>query len=343
MARANRIPAFDFHVEYPDAEERLETWIDFMRPIADFAPLNWSGSEGMERVCAWPTEKAIFIDTILEPHITKRDSYHVKNFAKPTLVTRMHVYGHSSTEVRSNAYITMPGDLNVVDFTETYSSVATRVRFFTFIVSHDMVNFDPAIHAAHIRMQHDTPRGTALASAFMRVMEGLPTLPVREAEAAIDHFLSLFAEMLDESVNDNATPLDPALRRQAEIRVFIENHLQSNGLTPKMLAEEFGISRATIYRDIEDLGGLQRYITRRRLEEACKELAFSAGGRGIVGDIARSWQFSSTAHFSREFRRHFGFNPSKAVNCALGPPRPPSVSKRRRESVDETPPWLERL
>ena len=340
---ADRVPVFDITTESVSEEERLATWSEWTRPICDFAPLNWRGVEGLKRVRAWPTEKAIFSDTLIEPHVTKREPYHVRNFAKPTLVTRMHALGHSSTEVRSDAYITSPGDLNVVDFTETYSSISTRVRFFTFVVSHEAVNYDPSVHAPHIRMSPTGPQGAALASAFLRIMKGLPVFTVKEAEAAVDYFLSLFARMLELSLEEKALPPDPAQKRQAEIRAFVENHLLSPDLGPGMLADEFGISRATVYRDIEEMGGLQRYIVRRRLEEACKELAFGPDVRGIIGEVANRWHFSSTAHFSREFGRRFGFSPSKAVNCALVQAPYEAAKGSPSSGRADTPDWLDRL
>ncbi|MEP0709119.1 MAG: helix-turn-helix domain-containing protein [Parvibaculum sp.] len=340
---ADRVPVFDLNPEFVGPEERLAKWSEWTRPICDFAPLNWRGTDGILRARAWPTGKAVFTDTLIEPHVTKRETYHVRNYAKPTLVTRMHAFGHSSSEVRSDAYITKPGDLNVVDFTETYSSISTRVRFFTFVVSHEAVNYDPSVHAPHIRMPPDGPQGAALASAFLRIMKGLPVFTVKEAEAAVDHFLSLFARMLEQSLEETASPPDPTQKRQAAIRTFVENHLLSPDLTPGMLAAEFGISRATVYRDVEEMGGLQRYIIRRRLEEACKELAFGPDMRGIVGDVANRWHFSSTAHFSREFRRRFGFNPGKALNCALVQTPSEAAKDSPAASREEAPEWLERL
>ncbi len=342
MSSGNRLPMVDLNRECSSASERLKLWSDWTRPLADFAPLNWRNSEGLVHVRAWPTDKAVFSDTLIGPHVMVRKAHHLRS-AKPTLSTRMHVSGYSSSEVRTDAYVTKPGDLNVVDFTETYSTISTRVRYFNFIVPHETVNYDPAHHPAHLRLQPEGPKGAALAATFRRLMKGLPTFSVIKAEAAIDHFLALFARMLEDSVSDKQIPLDPAVKRQAAMRTFVENSLRSPDLMPSAIAEAFSVSRATVYRDLKDLGGLQRYVLRRRLEEACKELVFSPNERGIIGDIAHRWQFGTTAHFSREFRRRFGFSPNKAVNSALFQMKPQDPVNDRRVKNEETPEWLGRL
>jgi AraC-like DNA-binding protein len=62
------------------------------------------------------------------------------------------------------------------------------------------------------------------------------------------------------------------------------------------------------------------YIWRARLQNCRQELE-AQGGKTIT-DVAFSWGFSSSSHFSRVFRRYFGVVPSsihKAQNGSLSP------------------------
>jgi AraC-like DNA-binding protein len=341
MSNPDRIPVFDLNTECRDAEERLARWTSFNYPFLDMAPLNWKDAGGLLHFRAWPTERAVFTDAHIEPHISERQACHIVNFDKPTLLVRMHAAGCRSTVIGSDAYTTHPGDLNVLDFSKTFTSLATRARVFMLIVAHEEVGYDPTQHPEHLRLQPNGPQGARLASSFLRLMRGLPVFSVADANAAIDQFLALFSQALADNRTSHVELPDPNIQRQSEMRFFIENSLQSLDLSPTAVADEFAVSRATIYRDLDSLGGLQRYVTRRRLEEACKELAFGPNDRGVVAAAAERWHFNSTAHFSRQFRRQFGFSPSKAVDCALFRMQPNNV--QTGPDVERLTEWFERL
>jgi len=76
------------------------------------------------------------------------------------------------------------------------------------------------------------------------------------------------------------------------------------------LAEAVGISRAHLYRRLQELldespSSLIRSI---RLERAAQLLEQRAG---TVSEIAYNVGFKSLSHFSRSFRMHFGHVPSE--------------------------------
>jgi AraC-like DNA-binding protein len=65
------------------------------------------------------------------------------------------------------------------------------------------------------------------------------------------------------------------------------------------------------------------YIWQARLQNCRQELE-AQGGKTIT-DVAFSWGFSSSSHFSRVFRKYFGIVPSsihKAQHDSLSPDLP---------------------
>jgi AraC-like DNA-binding protein len=113
-------------------------------------------------------------------------------------------------------------------------------------------------------------------------------------------------------VADAGAPLvmrDRAVRER--ITRFIEQNLGSNELTPRMICRHIGVSRTQLYRLFADSSGVARYIRTRRLLKARATLISSADG---VANVAHACGFSSHAHFSRVFKRHFGYTPWQ---CAL--------------------------
>jgi AraC-like DNA-binding protein len=55
------------------------------------------------------------------------------------------------------------------------------------------------------------------------------------------------------------------------------------------------------------------YIWRARLQNCRQELE-TLGGKTIT-DVAFSWGFSSSSHFSRVFRKYFGIVPSSIIKA----------------------------
>jgi len=63
---------------------------------------------------------------------------------------------------------------------------------------------------------------------------------------------------------------------------------------------------------------LAQYILRQRLQGCMRELGDPASAARTITEIAFSWGFNNTAHFSRVFREHTGQTPSayRDLACA---------------------------
>jgi len=94
-----------------------------------------------------------------------------------------------------------------------------------------------------------------------------------------------------------------------EIRRYIEQHIALPDLGPDHLCKMFGLSRASLYRLFEPIGGVTDYIRTRRLRTALRMLAND--GKRTIGEIAYACGFADTSAFSRAFRNHFGMSPSE--------------------------------
>ena len=102
-----------------------------------------------------------------------------------------------------------------------------------------------------------------------------------------------------------------ALARLAEIRRYIDRHLDSPELSPDALCKALGLSRSTLYATCEPVGGVAALIQRRRLE-GIHTLLLDPNERRRISEIAYQYGFVSKAHFSRAFRNAFGYSPREA-------------------------------
>jgi AraC-like DNA-binding protein len=173
-----------------------------------------------------------------------------------------------------------------------------------------------ALLARPVHLHGVVLRGSAsvlLASHLQTLALQISDMVSSELPLVTDATLHLLAASIAPSIDTLAlasSTIDNALC--VEIRRFIERHITSPSLSPDLLCKQFCMSRASLYRLFEPLGGVARYIKERRLVQIHKLLAASPQ-RLHMGRLAEHHGFKSAAHFSRVFRQQFGYAPSDLV------------------------------
>lgn len=99
---------------------------------------------------------------------------------------------------------------------------------------------------------------------------------------------------------------------------YIEQRLDARDVAIKTsaVAAAAGVSRATLYRSFDNVGGVNRYIQARRLHHARAALRRRHDLKPTIADIAWDYGFTSQSHFGRLFRERYGYSPSE-----VEPPR----------------------
>lgn len=93
-------------------------------------------------------------------------------------------------------------------------------------------------------------------------------------------------------------------------RLYIETHQGEFDLTPERVAQGLRISRSNLYRAFESVGGVARFIQRKRLQAAYADLV--ATDNTQVQEIAYRHGFRLASDFTRAFRREFSISPREA-------------------------------
>ena len=92
---------------------------------------------------------------------------------------------------------------------------------------------------------------------------------------------------------------------------YIDLHLTDAELSPTMISTQFRVSRPTLYRLFEPLGGVASYIKEQRLTRIHGVLESASGARMQLARLAEEYAFTDAGHFSRSFRKLFGYSPSE--------------------------------
>jgi len=135
------------------------------------------------------------------------------------------------------------------------------------------------------------------------------------ADSLIDLLLLPLREA--DTMFDRVGPEAMYIRAQA----FIREHLRDPDLSIDQISAALGCTKRYLHMLFSDKGmTVSDHIWRARLLHCRQELETQAGK--TITDVAFSWGFSSSSHFSRVFRKHFGFVPSAIHKAQQGGPSP---------------------
>ena len=207
------------------------------------------------------------------------------------------------------------GDICVLDLASTFETHALASETLNLIVPRNLILSSianpEALHGLVIPA--DTATARVIGQNLACMIDSLGTMRASElrpmALAATSLARALLRGALDETARAVASVAGPNL---FDLRQFIEDRLADPDLGVEQIAGVFGLSRATLYRLFEPLGGIASYIRRRRLHRAFLELTAHDGRPARIGELARRWHLGSDASFARSFRAEYGMAPSQA-------------------------------
>jgi AraC-like DNA-binding protein len=244
------------------------------------------------------------------------------------VLLQLYVEGGFTGMADGRAVTVAPGDIVVFDLTRTISTRAS-----------DFVNISLLIPRPYFEASHDDvaalhglvlPAARSmtgmLASYIVAFTERLPALSAGEAGTAARATAGLATNILSASALPEARSRPPIPSPFRAITLEIEARLHDATLDTDALAASLNMSRATLYRAFEQVGGIADYVRRRRLTAAAMQLADPAQRRRKISEIAFGLGFASESTFNRAFRIAFGISPREARlrGSALGPVADPT-------------------
>ncbi len=153
--------------------------------------------------------------------------------------------------------------------------------------------------------------GAVLRSLLFNLRKSLDECSLEDGNKLADGICGFLEPLLREPPDRDAMRESSARRKV--IQRYIENNIKDASLSPNVLCEKFGVSRATLYRLFNQTNGVAGYITRRRTQLAVSELTRSPPRRGIIRAIAEKYGFNDSRQFYRAFRKHTGATPASFI------------------------------
>ena len=245
-------------------------------------------------------------------HGVRRTAAHVRRTPIEALRVRLYRGGVTHALCADEPVTMRAGAIHVLDYSRPSDAISADVDQISLYIPHNLIGYDPSRHPAYWRIDINDPLGRIIANAMETFEQQLPGLTENQAPAIAEGLRGLLAGGLSGGLHSHDDrPIRAA--RAAAMRRHLDTNLRDPELGLSSLMVAFGASRATIFRDFAKDGGVDRYITNRRLDRAFVDLAEAPAQRGVVTRISAQYGFSSTSHFSRLFLDRFGCRPGEVV------------------------------
>jgi AraC-like DNA-binding protein len=154
--------------------------------------------------------------------------------------------------------------------------------------------------------------GRLLADYLLSFVRQLPEMDAVDASNLTGAFVGLLKATLRATQPPGNAPVSKTVATARQrVELYIDQNLTSNQLASGQICTKLVISPSSLYRAFAHAGGITAYIRKRRLEVIHALLNTTTEGLSIR-EIARQYGFISAAHFSRAFRKQFGFSPRTA-------------------------------
>ena len=307
-------------------KKQIQTWSDALTDLCgqfDVDPLEASSFEGRINYATVSQLKLCQIEAS-QHRISHRVS-HPKLSEHPFVKILFQTYGISHFEQAGRRIDLMPGDCLAYDVSCPHTIVSPSLtRHEVVIVPKELLR-ERGFHLAKMspcklsartgtgRIAHDFVHAT-----FDEATKLSPYNAIGVADSLIDLLLLPLREA--DTTFDRVGPEAMYIRAQA----FIREHLRDPDLCIDQISAALGCTKRYLHMLFSDKGmTVSDHIWRARLLHCRQELETQAGK--TITDVPFSWGFSSSSHFSRTFRKHFGFVPS-AIHKAQHDAPSPDVS-----------------
>lgn len=244
------------------------------------------------------------------PHRIGHAAPRIRNTDHPYVKIVFQTEGVSHFEQDGRRIEIGPGDCLVYDVSSPHSIASpTFTRHDVVIVPKELLH-ERGLSAGHIaacKLSARTGTGRIAHDFVQVVFSEAARLSPQNASGVADSLIDLLLLPLRDAdiTLDRAGPEAMYVRAQT----FIREHLRDPELSLEQISTALQCTKRYLHMLFSDRGiTVSDYIWQARLHHCRQELENQSGK--TITDVAFSWGFSSSSHFSRVFRKYFGIVPS---------------------------------
>jgi AraC-like DNA-binding protein len=270
-------------------------------------------------LCAYAMGPILFGSTTSSPQRFVRSATTIARSGVDHILVQLYRQGSYHGLAGDRPIAVQAGDICVLDCAETLETRATAFENLSMVVPRGMIEPSVAnpgsLHG--LVLPGDGALGQLLARHLSALYALAPQLSFDECEHVVTGTVALIIACLrgELEARDDVTSSAHSVSL-IKIRRHIDNNLTSASLDVDGLAERFALSRASLYRLFEPLGGVASYVRRKRLHRAFFEITTPRLKARKISEVARRFQFSNEGSFTRAFKAAYGITPRAARQAA---------------------------
>lgn len=297
--------SFVFDSEAFDREDSFEA---YRQLYAGGSDVEITGPEFRAHVEAQRLGRLLLFERRLNDVSHERSPGRVRGDGFEHFTLQMNLSGRLLAEVPEGTRQVAPGEIIIFDMTRLQRTRIENAHFLTFSVAPDIVEaVSPDTSGLHGRVLSG-PQAGILADLMVSFVRRRIAEEPKSVSGAMQMFHHALALALDA---DRVRPPEGAGEAMQRVKLLIESRLDQRNLSPAWLARNAGLSRTRLYELFKPVGGISRYIQKRRASRL-RALLARPELRGLgIGNLAFKAGFASESHAIRTFSEHFGVSPGQ--------------------------------
>ncbi|HEV3482760.1 MAG TPA: helix-turn-helix domain-containing protein [Candidatus Acidoferrales bacterium] len=220
--------------------------------------------------------------------------------------------GNSLLEQDGQTAVLQPGDWTIYNPRKPSSAVIPgRAGIFFLTIPSERIltpNFDLGSFAAH-RFSGSRGLGKLIWSLLSATFDQIPEIGNRAGQKVADITIQLIRLAVLEFIDEHV-PVDSKEAIRERVKRYISSHLRDPDLSITNLAGTAGCTKRYLHMVFHSENvSISDYILKLRLQRCREDLLNPEFVHRSITDIAYSWGFNSSNHFSRCFKQEFGVSP----------------------------------
>src|SRR6266852_1077608 len=304
-------------------KKQIQCWSDALTDLCgqfDVDPLEGSSLEGRINYTTVSRLKLCQIEA--SQHRIAHTASRARLSEHPYVKILFQTHGISYFEQNGRHIVVMPGDCLAYDVSCPHTIVSPAMTRHEVVIVPKELLLERGFRFAKMsacKLSARTGTGRIAHDFVHAVFDEATKLSPNNAAGVADTLIDLLLLPLREAdaMFDRVGPEAMYIRAQ----VFIREHLRDPDLCIDQISAALGCTKRYLHMLFSERGmTVSDYIWHARLQNCRHELETHAGK--TVTDVAFSWGFSSSSHFSRVFRRYFGIVPSSIQKAQHSSPSP---------------------
>ena len=300
------VPSFTIGPTAPAARTCLQEWRAAVEMLFDVEPL---GSAFEASISSYALGPILIGQSSASAQAFSRNEAVIQRSQIDHMMVQLYLRGGFTGQAAGTAIAVEPGDICCFDLAFGFETRAPDFENITMIVPkstlHPLANTD-FFHGLVLRA--DDTANLLLASHMRELLKLCPTIGQDEIDAVAQVTTEIVRLCLRMPGRQRLAPdaREGSLVDRGE--AYIGEHLSDPDLDASKICEVFGVSRPTLYRQFEPLGGVASVIRNWRLSNVFGDLERANGEP--FHEIARRNGFANGAGCSRAFKSRYGLSPS---------------------------------